>query len=303
MDRYNQVVNERSQLNWDIEEENFIILDGQRNDDSTLNLTLFNSGSVAAHIVDVWVTHRNGSGNWQRLYGSDFWLNPAESMIKVGKQNVTQLPNGIQYNCINLTQPVTPTVNYTVKLVSERGNTASYLIKYEAEYKGPPLVYVYGSMKIKYEMYNGVSSSNRSDSDSNGWCNVWAPWDIIKSGSLSDSRNDVKVKVNITNLCGHDINLTGGSLTYQGSTKQGNRQEFIGGILPEPIFIQNGETKAIILKLTYNDAQNPPAQEDYPIVYVGLAGFSTDYWPDEDFLSGAVMLDAFLVPTPSTPMP
>jgi hypothetical protein len=299
-DRYNQVVNERSQLNWDIEEENFIILDGQRNDDNTLNLTLFNSGSVAAHIVDIWVTHRNGSGNWQRLYGSDFWINPAETMIEVGKQNVTQLPNGIQYNCINLTQPVTQTINYTVKLVSERGNTASYLIKYEPpedEDEPPPLRYVFGSMRVKYAGPNG-NSSDRSDSDANGWCNPWVPWDIISSAKIAE--HNVLIKINITNTCGHDVNFTSAGVVYQSSGKQGQRQEYLGGVLPTPIFFYNGETKEVIFQLNYNMQNNAPG-DGFPITYVGMASFCTDKEPDADFLSGAVILDGLLVPCLNQP--
>ena len=299
LDRYNQVVNERSQLNWDIEEENFIILDGQRNDDNTLNLTLFNSGSVGAHIVDIWVTHRNGSGNWQRLYGSDFWINPAETMIEVGKQNVTQLPNGIQYNCINLTQPVTQTINYTVKLVSERGNTASYLIKYEPpdENEPPPLRYVFGSMKVKYDGPMG-NSSDRSDSDPDGWCNPWVPWDVISSSKIGN--HNVRIKINITNTVGHDVNFTSAAVVYQSSGKQGQRQEYLGGVLPTPIFFYDGEMKEVIFQLNYNMQNNEPL-DGFPLTYVGMASFCTDREPDPDFLSGAVILDGLLVPLANQP--
>lgn len=289
LDRYNQVVNERSQLNWDIEEENFIILDGQRNDDSALNLTLFNSGGVTAHIVDIWVTHRNGSGNWQRLYSSDFWINPAETVQNFGEQNVTLLPNGIQLDSINLTQPVVEGINYTVKLVSERGNTVSYLIKYEPpeENPPPPLRYVFGSMQIKY-----TDSTARNDSDADGWCNPWITRSMLNT-IKPNNQNNVTIKINITNTAGHDVNFTTGAVAYQSSTQQGNTQMYVGGIESTSHYFYDGETKEIIFILNYLNDEVQASEP--PFVLVGLGAFSTNNYPNEDFLSGAVVLDGLLV--------
>ena len=130
LDRYNQVVNERSDSNLEIIAEKFLILEGQRNDDGTLNLTVLNHGSELAQIVDVWVTQRNENGSFQKLYQTSYWINPAETVYEFGEQNVTELPNGLDLNCINLTQQVEPNINYTIKLVSSRGNIASYMISY-----------------------------------------------------------------------------------------------------------------------------------------------------------------------------
>jgi hypothetical protein len=130
LDRYNQVANERTESNADMLAEKFIILDGQRNDDGALNLTVLNYGSELAQIVDVWITQKNENGSFQKLYQTSYWINPAETVYEFGEHNVTELPNGLDLNCINLTQPVAPNINYTIKLVSSRGNAASYMILY-----------------------------------------------------------------------------------------------------------------------------------------------------------------------------
>ncbi len=132
LDRYNQVVNERHQVNWEIENENFEIIMGQRNSDGRLNITVFNYGPVTAHLVDIWVTHKNQSGVWQKLYAVNYWLDSAETMTMIGFDNATELPSGTIVSNISLPQAVDSGVgiNYTIKLVSERGNVANYLIRY-----------------------------------------------------------------------------------------------------------------------------------------------------------------------------
>jgi hypothetical protein len=132
LDRYNQVVNERHQIDWEIEKENYDIIMGQRNNDGTLNITVFNYGPVTAHLVDIWVTHKNQSGSWQKLYAVNYWLDSAETMTMIGFDNATELPSGTIVANISLPQAVdsAPGINYTIKLVSERGNIANYLIRY-----------------------------------------------------------------------------------------------------------------------------------------------------------------------------
>jgi hypothetical protein len=130
LDRYNQVVNERHQMDWESENEKFDIIMGQRNTDGRLNITVFNYGPVTAHLVDIWVTYRNQSGNWQNLYEINYWLVPAETMTMIGFDNATELPSGTIVTNISLPQPVDNSINYTIKLVTERGNIANYLIRY-----------------------------------------------------------------------------------------------------------------------------------------------------------------------------
>ena len=137
LDRYNQVVIERSESDSEIIAEKFQILEGRRNNDGSLNLTILNYGSELAQIVDVWVTLRNENGSFQKLYQTSYWINPAETIYNFGEQSVTELPNGLDQNCINLTQPLAPNkINYTVKIVSSRGNSASYMIAYQLPENG-----------------------------------------------------------------------------------------------------------------------------------------------------------------------
>lgn len=138
VDRYNQEVNVRAQLDWERENEKFQITSGQRNNNGTLNMTIFNHGGVTAHLVDLWVTYKNAASNesLQSLYRVDYYLNPAGQLSEVGGQNATQLPSGSLVTCINLTEAIVPEINYTIKIVSERGNSASFVIKHESSDSG-----------------------------------------------------------------------------------------------------------------------------------------------------------------------
>lgn len=285
-DRYNQVVNERSKLNWEIETEKFAILDGQRNDDGALNLTVFNYGGVAAHIVDVWVTHRNSSGSWQKLYSSDFWLNPAETIQNFGEQNVTLLPNGIQHEDINLSQPVVEGINYTVKLVSERGNTVSYLIKYEpsSEDYGPPMAYLYGSMRV-----------TRDDIPDYGW----RPANITHDDVYSEH---LYIRVIVKNLLDETIIITGDSgftVSVTGAKNPSQNYRIIGG-LEDPVshgwegdlILSPGEESYIYF---YVSDESLVLKQNNPVVfytYAGIAAFTGT--KSGEFWSGALLMDSIL---------
>jgi len=254
----------------------------------TFNLTVDNIGGVLVNTARIYVHDQTNKSN---LYVYDPQNGTSIGFIN-GAINTGEVSHKIAVKGTALDSDHT----YRIILATERGRQFSYNHPppSEEKTKPPPVVYVFGSMRVKYNS-NGLLSSTRSDSDPDGWCNSWVPWKAITGQALADKKNLVLVRVNITNTCGHAVNFTSGSLVYQGSGKQGNRQEYLGGVLSTSVFMQNEETKSIIFKLSYNIQTNEP--DDYPVAYSGLAGFSTDARPDEDFLSGAVMLDALLVPS------
>ncbi len=288
-DRYNQIVNERSELNWEIETENFVILDGQRNDDGALNLTVFNYGSATAHIVDVWVTHRNSSGSWQKLYGTNYWMNPAETVENFGEQNVTLLPNGIQLDGINLTQPVVLGINYTVKLVSERGNTVSYLIKYEPpddDYP-PPMAYSFGSMRVTREDVPGYG---------------WRPPNITYTDVYSDN---LYIRVIIRNILSESITLnetSGFTISVTGAKNPSQAYRIVGG-LEDPalhgwqgdLILDPDEETYIYFKVS---DESLVLKQNNPIIFYTFAGVSAfTGTKGGEFWSGTLLMDSILCST------
>lgn len=260
LDRYNQVVNERSELNWEIDTEKFAILDGQRNSDGALNLTVFNYGAVTAHIVDVWVTHKNSSGSWQELYETHCWMNPAETIQNFGEQNVTLLPNGIQCEGINLTQPVVAGINYTVKLVSERGNTVSYLIKYDPplcpETEGQPVPFIITWTQESFEF-----RSLEHD--------LWAPaW--VKQRQVANQHQIYRI--NLTNVSGRNIILNQSSHMRQESDDMADNEAVW--------WISDPSTEPSQLKPTPFNVDNPQSVNNGESAYVYLASATehSDTW-------------------------
>ena len=204
-DRYNQVMNERNRLDWEIEKEEFEIISAVRNADGALNATIFNSGALTANIVDIWITLENETGNRQQLYAVDYFINPAEILNEVGMENATELPSGSTVSGINLPQAVSATTTYTIKIISKRGNAAIYHLTPSA---------VEGScggsgqdvpMKITW---NQPSFQYLVD----GMGNWTSAWEINRcSGYVSPI-----FRVNVTNLAEDNIELRQYSVTGTG---------------------------------------------------------------------------------------
>ena len=93
---------EMNQLDWEKMRENVIITNVERLTGS--QFTFQNDGSLTAHLVSLWIIN---STDHQR-YNINVFINSAETK--------TYLRDDISL----------PTGNYTVKVVTERGNTAVY---------------------------------------------------------------------------------------------------------------------------------------------------------------------------------
>ena len=261
-------------------------ISGQKYD---INITVDNNGGVTVNIARIYVLDQNNNKlNVSDPMNLSKTQPPARFGFNHSEINTGEVSHVIPVSVTpNLASALSASHECRIILTTDRGRQFSYAYPPPSEgtTTPPPLVYVYGSMKIKY-----IGSQSRSDSDASGWCHPWVTWDTLKPSKLDD--NQVKIKINITNTCGHDVNFTRGSVAYQCSDKQGNRQLFLGGELDSWVLIHNGETKTVIFTINYNNS----ADGTVPFVYVGLASFSTNKTPDASFLSGAIMLDGLLVP-------
>ncbi len=85
------------------------------------NITLYNTGSLPAHLVRMWVTN-NTATNWHQswdLTSNNYYLNPRNSTRNIGQS----LTPTLSY-CVSC--PTTAKPTYTFGFVTERGTIATY---------------------------------------------------------------------------------------------------------------------------------------------------------------------------------
>jgi hypothetical protein len=299
LDRYNQVVNERNRMEWEIQNEKFTITHAQRNDDGALNVTIFNFGGMTAHFVDMWVTMKNGTSNesLQELYRVNYHINPAEQLSEIGAQNVTLLPSGQEVSCINLTEPVVANINYTIKVVSERGNVASYLLEYispDDDDVGPPVAFSFGSMEI-----NWVDPDNEDD---------WHP-PFIHYDSLDQHVRvvgDLYFRAKFTNIWDEPLEISQGSILFQISASGSNVKVYtFGGLKVDgPQTWDPGVEVTIVYKCDWatwskNDLKNNLLENADEVPFLGSAAFTSSApvppASENDYFSSALLMDGLLV--------
>lgn len=302
-DRYNQAVNERNRMKWEIQNEKFTITHAQRNDNGTLNATIFNFGGMTAHIVDMWVTMKNGTSNesLQELYRVNYHINPAEQLSEIGDQNVTLLPSGQEVSSINLTEPVVANINYTIKVVSERGNTASYLIEYippDDEDEGPPIAFSFGSMEI-----NWVDPDSEPD-----WHPPFIQYDGLDQHVRIDK--DLYFRAKFTNVWDEPLNISQGAVLFQISAAGSNVKVYTFGGLKYagPQVWDPGVEVIVVYKCdwctwTPNDLKNYLLENTDEVPFIGSASFTSSApvppASEDDYFSAAILMDGLLVYDPS----
>lgn len=82
-------------------------------DQNRFNLTVLNKGSLTAHIVRLWVTNDSATPRWHDRRDTDIYINPSEVVTNIGQQ---------------LDISADSSNRYSLKLVTERGNTAEFKI-------------------------------------------------------------------------------------------------------------------------------------------------------------------------------
>jgi hypothetical protein len=123
-------------------------------------------------------------------------------MSQVGNKSATELPSGINVNCINLTEgPVDSELSYIIRIVSKRGNSAVYAllppIETEEETdcecgegQDVPMKITWNQPSFQYRVQN---------------LDVWTPaWEIDRNFA---GPNDAVFRINVTNLTEDPVEL------------------------------------------------------------------------------------------------
>ncbi|MBS7646176.1 hypothetical protein KEJ44_09135 [Candidatus Bathyarchaeota archaeon] len=298
-DRYNRAVSERNQMEWERLNEKILIPSAERLEDSTLNATVRNFGAVTAHLVSLWLSAYdvNNDPQWQRQYTIDVWVSPGETKTNLGQA-------GYSYTLIKGNAgEAQPTIKlpgedwaYTIKLVTERGNVAIYVLQppeeeEEVEVPAPRIVYSPGTMKINYENPN----------DESKWCPPY-----INDESLHEHVSQGKLYVRATFLNNWDrpITIKWGSVLFQICVGPSNNKviSFGGYWYGGPATWNPGEEIQIVYKIdTYTWGENRALEDLFTdqitaVTFTGSAAFSSDIpRPGGEFFSAAVLMDGLLV--------
>ncbi len=82
-------------------------------DQGKFNISIQNKGSLAAHIVRLWVTNETANPQWHQKYDIDYYVNPGETIYNVGQT--------LPLYAVNSS-------GYTLTVITERGNSETFRI-------------------------------------------------------------------------------------------------------------------------------------------------------------------------------
>jgi hypothetical protein len=262
-DAYMQTVGYSEQKEWERQNESIVVVSVLTTSANALNVTVRNMGAVTAHLVTMYVTEYDASGvvtSRKRDYALTsykYYLNPGNTTKSIGT-----------FYTLNSNQEY----GYSVKIVTERGNSSVYYFTKKLEYSS----YSAGSMKIKY--VGAYNSASRPDSDSDGWVNPWIQWAVLSSAA--NGGTTIYVKAAFTNKMGFDLTstnaLTCGNITFLSAYNFTDKTVFMGGKLSATLSIVAGQTEFAQFKINQFSAVLKLGTPNYlPWVFNGLASLST----------------------------
>jgi len=207
LDRYNQAVSERNLMEWERLNEKIVISAAERvEEDGTLNATIQNIGAVTAHLVSLWLSAYDGNREpqWQQQYSIDIWMSPGEVKHYLGQNiyNYILIRPGQAGNPTTFVKLPNATWVYGIKIVTERGNAATYILQPPPREGAPiqfngqpvPLIISFNQESFQYT--------------TKGLYPVWkAAW-VKPRGTTGDHQI---YRVNVTNVSGKDIVLLSSS--------------------------------------------------------------------------------------------
>jgi hypothetical protein len=300
-DRYNQLVNERSQRDWERYNERLLISSATRALDAygtgTLNASIQNIGAVAAHLVTLYVSAYDASTSpqWQQQYSIDIWISPGTVKYSFGQNPFTYTPITPGY----INQPVSTValnyanLTYVIKLVTERGNIATYIVvspeQEGTQYPGVPMI-------------PGTTQINLVDpSIESYWRRPYIEYSVLHTQLVA---NKLWVRAKFVNTGSDPITIDRGSILYQICASPSNKKVlgFGGRIYNGTATWNPGQQVTIVFRCgdytwqTLGELASIFNTGENEVAWTGTAGFTT-HRPTggEVFYSGAAVVDGLLV--------
>jgi hypothetical protein len=298
-DRYNQLVNEKSQRDWERYNERLLIPLATRVSDGggTLNATLQNVGAVAAHLVTLYVSAYDAHTNpqFQQQYSIDIWISPGTVKYKFGQNPFTYTPirPGYVQSPVSTVALNNDSWTYAIKFVTERGNVVTYIVvppqQSGSQYPGVPMI-------------PGTTMINILDPDVESyWMRPYIEYTVLHS-QLTQGK--FWIRAEFVNVGSDPITVERGSILYQIATSPSDKKvlSFGGHITNTTMTWNPGQTVKIVFKCTSFTWSNSgqlaaiflPGETE--AAWTGTAGF-TSRRPvgSGTFYSGACVVDGLLV--------
>ncbi|MCJ7505697.1 hypothetical protein MUP05_04430 [Candidatus Bathyarchaeota archaeon] len=299
-DGYNSLVNDRAQRDWERYNERLTISTAVRNATGFLDASIQNVGAVTAHLVTLYVSayDTSSSPKWQLQYSMSIWIGPGNITYNFGqaKAKFTYTP------IITPGQAQQPryavslgegSLTYVIKLVTERGNIATYILPPGAESQFPGVVVVPGSMSINY-----VNPNIEDD-----WTRPYVNYQVLHT--QLDAKN-FYVRAKFINNWNRAITIQQGTILFQVCVSGANQKILgFGGVLfAAPTTWNPGEEVLVVFRCSsYSGWQNYGqlgaaifVDGRTQVPWTGSSGFtSSKPTSGQEFFSGAVLIDGLLV--------
>jgi hypothetical protein len=155
-DRYNSLVNDRAQRDWERYNERLTISSAVRTStDGTLNASIQNVGAVTAHLVTLFLSayDASNSSQWQRQYAINIWIGPGTLTYHFGQPSFryTLITPGQIGETKTKIDVAIENFTYVIRLVTERGNIAIYILEPpRVAWQPQAVVVVPGTMRINW---------------------------------------------------------------------------------------------------------------------------------------------------------
>ena len=306
-DRYNSMVNDRAQRDWERYNERLVIPSALRKGtgtSATLDASIQNVGAVSAHLVTLFLSAYDAGKNprWQLQYSISIWMGQGNTTYHFG-QNKSGPPAYILIRPDQTSQPKSTValpddpLTYVVKVVTERGNIVIETIG-ETQTQLPQLVMVPGTMEINHIIFPYSIPY------------VFTGWKRPYVSHL-DLHNSLDaglfyVRATFVNNWGEAITITQGSILFQVCMSGKNQKifGFGGSIYSEPqTWTPRQQVEVVFSCTSWSGWLNAGQLSSgiFPtgvirVPWVGSAGFTSNQ-PDsgQTFYSGAVLIDGLLV--------
>jgi len=152
LDRFNQVIMVQNEENIDQLNEEFAIVDVRISSDDKFNIVVQNTGNIPINLQRLWITYPNNSDDEDEKYDINEMITPGGTAYDVGGSLAL-----LTYD---------PAKSYSMKLITERGNTKEFLINsigdeaiYMQLHATPHLVPQKFTTTITLEVVNNMSNN------------------------------------------------------------------------------------------------------------------------------------------------
>jgi hypothetical protein len=307
-DRYNQLVNERGQSDWERYNERLVIPSAVRDGTgtaATLNASIQNVGAVSAHLVTLFLSAYDSSNSprLQLQYAISMWIGSGTTKYNFGQDKYG--PRAYNLTSPGVVQPLSivalpsDSLTYVIKIVTERGNIVTYKVTGLEGGGLSQLSISPGTMEI-----NHLTGPPGGPYVITGWKRSHI---LFSDLTASVDAHQLKIRAKFANNGEKAISIAAGTVQFPGgfSSSSSKAKTFSGSLyLPQPVIIYPGQSTLLEFLIDTDTGTWPSNAAELAkvfvsnnqLVLVGYAGFTSSKGDsDAVFFSSALLIDGILV--------